>query len=562
MSDTHWERWLGMLLILAIVLCELVSGTGNLSEAKQKQNVNLRENEQMAEPSADPGEIQPQETGTPDESPAPTPVVTPTPTKSAAYVLVKPAARYKKGGQKGIRYQKVRGKKVYQITSYTTDTVCLSMSHAATYSIYGGGSRKEVKRKYVSVSSSGRVKCNSKFRDQEIPTVIQAKSKLTGEIQYIYILFKKKLSCQNGKRLSLYEKKSQTLSFNYAKKNIKFSLANKKVAAVNQKGRVTAKKKGTTYLTVKVKGSEKNQIRIRIVVKEEPWLVNDKDTLYDYNDMTADLRGLVRKYPGKASLSSLGRSYDKREIWCLRIGSAYAQKKLVIDAAVHGREWKNTQVIMRQAEEILREYNEHRERFRKVCIYIIPMDNPDGVTISQYGYQGIRNKKLQKAVKKIGHCRIWKANARGVDLNNNFPAGFSEKKKKKPNYAGYPGEKAGSEKETKALMKFIRRIRPNAVINLHSTGSVLYWNFNVEGELYQRLNNLAVKIRSFNGYRMMPKGASTNPGGGFADWLVYEQSIPSVTVETGSVACPLPHSQYRSIYKKNNEMFRWFMLKY
>lgn len=562
MSDTHWERWLEILLTLAIVLCELVSGTGNLSEAKQKQNVNLRENEQMAEPSADPGEIQPQETGTPDESPAPTPVVTPTPTKSAAYVLVKPAARYKKGGQKGIRYQKVRGKKVYQITSYTTDTVFLSMSHAATYSIYGGGSRKEVKRKYVSVSSSGRVKCNSKFRDQEIPTVIQAKSKLTGEIQYIYILFKKKLSCQNGKRLSLYEKKSQTLSFNYAKKNIKFSLANKKVAAVNKKGRVTAKKKGTTYLTVKVKGSEKNQIRIRIVVKEEPWLVNDKDTLYDYNDMTADLRGLVRKYPGKASLSSLGRSYDKREIWCLRIGSAYAQKKLVIDAAVHGREWKNTQVIMRQAEEILREYNEHRERFRKVCIYIIPMDNPDGVTISQYGYQGIRNKKLQKAVKKIGHCRIWKANARGVDLNNNFPAGFSEKKKKKPNYAGYPGEKAGSEKETKALMKFIRRIRPNAVINLHSTGSVLYWNFNVEGELYQRLNNLAVKIRSFNGYRMMPKGASTNPGGGFADWLVYEQSIPSVTVETGSVACPLPHSQYRSIYKKNNEMFRWFMLKY
>lgn len=561
MSDTHWERWLVLFLVLAIVFYELVSGTGNLSQAKQKQNVQLMENEEIAEPSADPGESQPG-VNTPTEVPTPEPTVTPEPTKAADYVLVKPAARYKKGGQKGIRYQKVKGKKVYQITSYTTDTVSLSMSHATIYSIYGGESRKEVKRKYVTVSSSGRVKCNSKFRDQEINTVIQAKSKLTGEIQYIYIHFKKKLSCKNGKRLSLYEKKSQTLSFDYAKKNLKFSIANKKVASVNKKGKVVAKKKGTTYLTVKVTGSEKNQIRIRIVVKEEPWLVNDKDTLYDYNDMTADLRGLVRKYPGKASLSSLGKSYDKRDIWCLRIGSAYAQKKLVIDAAIHGREWKNTQVIMRQAEEILREYSEHRERFRNVCLYIIPMDNPDGVTISQYGYQGIRNKKLQKNVKKIGHCRIWKGNARGVDLNNNFPAGYSKKKKQKPNYAGYPGSTAGSEKETKALMKFIRSIKPGAVINLHSTGSVIYWNFNVDGELYQKLNNLATKIRSFNGYRMMPKSASTNPGGGFADWLVYEQRIPSVTVETGSVACPLPHSQYRSIYKKNNEMFRWFMLKY
>lgn len=543
MSDAHWERWLGIILILAIVLCELVK-------------------EPAAIAGAAPGEVEPQATDTPAETPEPTPAVTPEPVTTAPYVLVNPAARYKKGGQKGIRYHRVKGKKVYQITSYTTDTVSLSMSHAASYRVYGGGSRRELKRKYVTVSASGRVKCNTKYRGQEIHTVIEAKSRVTGELQYIYIRFRKKISCDSGKRLSLYEKKSQTLSFNYAKKNLKFSLSNKKAATVNKKGKVAAKKEGTAYLTVKVRGSEKNQIRIRIVVKEEPWLVNDKDTRYDYQDMTADLRGLVHKYPGRASLSSLGTSYDKREIWCLRIGNAYAQKKLVIDAAIHGREWKNTQVIMRQAEEILREYREHQERFRNVCLYIIPMDNPDGVTISQYGYAGIRNQKLRKQVKKTGHYRIWKANARGVDLNNNFPAGFSERKKKKPDYAGYPGKKAGSEKETRALMKFIRRIRPSAVINLHSTGSVLYWNFNVEGELYQRINNLALKIRSFNGYRMMPKGASTNRRGGFADWLVYERKISSVTVETGSVACPLPHSQYRSIYNKNNRMFRWFMLKY
>lgn len=554
MSNSQWKRWMACVLLLSIVICELMSGSGIRSQARHKQEADVFE-EQAEEPTMEP-------TAVPTAEPTEVPTATPVPTPLTKYVLVNPDAKYYKGGQKGIRYKKISGEKIYHLTSYTTDTVKLTMSHASTYQIYGGGSKKEVTGKTVTVSSSGVVRCRKKKEGQAIYTIIQAKSKLTGEVQYIYINFKKNLTCRNGKRLSLYEKKSQTLSFNYGKKNLKFSIKNKKVATVNKKGQVTAKKKGTTYLTVKVRDSEKNEIKIRIVVKEEPWLVNDKNKVYDYNDMTADLRRLVHKYPGKAGLSSLGKSYDGRDIWCLRIGSAYAGKRLVIDAAIHGREWKNTQILMRQAEEILREYNEHKDRFRNVCLYLIPMDNPDGVTISQYGYQGIRNKKLQKKVKKIGHFRRWKNNARGVNLNNNFPAGFSMKKKKKPDYATYPGKKARSEKETKALMKFIQKIKPNTVLNLHSTGSILYWDFAVDEAFHNRQYQLAKKINSYNHYRMMPRNGSTEERGGFADWLVYEKKIPSVTIETGSVMCPLPHSQYPSIYKKNNKMFRWFMLQY
>ena len=208
-----------------------------------------------------------------------------------------------------------------------------------------------------------------------------------------------------------------------------FEIKNKKIASVNKNGRITAKKKGTTYLFVKVKDSDKNQCRIKIVVKEEPWIVSEKDKKYDYAEMTGDLRKIAHKYPGKTGLSSLGRTYDNREIWCLRVGNPSAAKKLVIDAAIHAREWKNTQVIMRQTEEILREYGEHRARFRSTCLYILPMDNPDGVTISQYGASGIRNAKLRKKIQKIGHFNTWKNNARGVNINNNFPAGFSADKK-------------------------------------------------------------------------------------------------------------------------------------
>lgn len=557
MRASHREKRMVCLLILSMLLCELMSGGEVRSQARQRLNVSADQPDQAESPAPD------QPVPPVDEPTAvPTAIQTPEPTVAASYILTGPKAKYCKGGQKGIRYHKISGKKIYHITSYATDTVSLKMSHATTYSVYGGGRKKEVTGRYVTVSSSGIVRCRVKKEGQNVYTIIQAKSKLTGEIQYIYIYFQKKLTCRSGSRISLYEKKSQTVSFDYGKKNLKFSVGNKKIAVVNRKGKVTAKKKGSTWLTVKVRGSQKNQVRIRIVVKEEPWLVNEKDTVYDYNDMTADLKGLVYKYPGKASLSSIGKSYDNREIWCLRIGNARAGHRIVIDAAIHAREWKNTQVLMRQAEEILREYAEYRERFRNVCIYILPMDNPDGVAISQYGYQGIRSKKLQKKVKKIGNYRRWKNNARGVNLNNNFPAGFSVKKKKKPDSATYPGKKAASEKETKALIRFIEKVRPDTVLNLHSTGSILYWAFDVDGSLYQKQYNLAKKIRSYNGYRMMPKGTSTEKRGGFADWLVYEKKIPSITVETGSVPCPLPHSQYAAIYKRNNKMLRWYMLQY
>lgn len=54
---------------------------------------------------------------------------------------------------------------------------------------------------------------------------------------------------------------------------------------------------------------------------------------------------------------------------------------------------------------------------------------------------------------------------------------------------------------------------------------------------------------------MMPKSSSTEEHGGFADWLVYEKKIVSVTVETGTVPCPLPHSQYKRFINETKRCF-------
>ena len=599
MQTEQFKKWMMVGLIIALVIVPVMGpiqgqtiradegqpGQGQTIRADEGQPGQEQTGEESSEsPSPSPSEapeipspspLAPVQTSTPNpepektpdqtETPGPTQTPDPLPTAtppSGKYVLLTPKAKYKKGKLKGIRYHKVSGKKIYRIQSYTTDTVKLELSQDTKFEVYGGKSKKEVKKKYVTVSSKGVVKCHKKGPKDEIYTLIKATSKTTQKVQYIYIVFGKKLVCHNKKTIHLYENYSEQLTFNYARSKLTFRVSDKKKAIVNKKGKITAIKKGTVYVTARVKGSLKNEIKRKIRITIEPWIVSAKDKLYDYDDMTRDLKEIKKKYANKVELMDLGESYDKRTIWCLRIGRKNASKRLFINASIHAREWLNTQILMRQTEDLLRGYRNYRKRFKNTCLYIMPMDNPDGVTIAQYGFSSIRNKKLRKICKKAGHADIWKANARGVNLNNNFPAGYKESEERNPHFMAYNGKKAGSEKEAKIMMKLVNDVKPTAVINLHSTGSILYWDFDVEDPLHEKLYEMASKIHSFNRYTMMPKTGSTSGNGGFADWIVYEKKTPSVTIETGTVPCPLPHSQYKKIYKRNYDMFLWFMTEY
>ncbi len=90
------------------------------------------------------------------------------------------------------------------------------------------------------------------------------------------------------------------------KKNCLFEIKNKKRLQVSIKtDELRRKKKGRLYLFVKVKDSDKNQCRIKIVVKEEPWIVSEKDKKYDYAEMTGDLRKIAHKYPEKQGCRAL-----------------------------------------------------------------------------------------------------------------------------------------------------------------------------------------------------------------------------------------------------------------
>lgn len=482
----------------------------------------------------------------------------------ATLALKNVGAKLYRGGQKGIRYGKIKKQKVYHISAFASDEVKLKTTQKATFKVVGGRSKKDVKRRRVTVTSDGRVRCHEKAKDQKQYAIIRATSVKSKSSIYVYIYFAPRIYAKAPAKQLVYEGKSTVLSYNYPKARIRFASSNPAVARVDRKGKVTARKRGTAVISAKVSGSDRNVAVTKIAVKEEPWLVNDKDTVYSYEDMTADLREIVKKYPGKASLLNLGASEDGRTIWCLRIGNSRAGAKLVIDAGIHAREWLNPLMVVRKSEEILRQYTEYRPALSRVCVYVVPMINPDGIAISQSGFDAIRSETLRKICKKAkSSSRTWKGNARGVNLNFNFPGGWNtEHKSKKPDGMSYPGKKAASEQETKVMMRFINGLSGvKAALNYHSMGGILYWNYNVESDaaLYERQSSLAARVNDFTKYRLMPKSISTDPNGGFGDWLIYNKKIPNVTVETGSVPCPLPHSQLKKITAENSELLNWFV---
>jgi protein MpaA len=132
-----------------------------------------------------------------------------------------------------------------------------------------------------------------------------------------------------------------------------------------------------------------------------------------------------------AALASLviGHSAQGREIRATRVGDERAPVNVLVVGDVHGNEPAGEAIVAR-----LRSVS-----LDGVAFWLVRTANPDG---------------------RAANTR---QNARGVDLNRNFPWRW----RGGPRGTYYPGAKAGSEPETKALMRLVRRVRPQLSIYYH-----------------------------------------------------------------------------------------------
>ncbi|RUS48672.1 M14 family zinc carboxypeptidase [Cohnella sp. AR92] len=275
---------------------------------------------------------------------------------------------------------------------------------------------------------------------------------------------------------------------------------------------------------------------------------------YGSGQLAKDIEKLRREYPFVVT-SVIGQSVLGKPIHALRIGDG--PFRLQANGSVHANEWITSLALMRFAEQYARACKRHApiggmpasELYRDCTLWIVPMVNPDGVDLTLEELQP--SHPLYKELLRWNHGSTrftrWKANARGVDLNDQFPAHWDEEKKRRgirgPAPRDYSGSAPLSEPEALALARFTEETDFHAVLSFHTQGEEIYWNYRgLEPACSQAW---AEQLGQASGYRPVRLEGSD---AGFKDWFIQRFRRPGFTIELGWGRNPLPLESFDELY--------------
>lgn len=284
---------------------------------------------------------------------------------------------------------------------------------------------------------------------------------------------------------------------------------------------------------------------------------------YTYAQMNADLASLAVEFPELLSISSIGKSELGKELTLAILGNKNAEKKIFVSAAIHAREHMTALYSVAQIEYMLRNPDKTcdgvsytiGELLEKTCIYVVPMSNPDGIEIVQTGVipDAFKDKYSSSP---LDIASLWKANALGIDLNNNFDAEW-DKVDKKPNasktpgYLGYKGTSPECAAESKALADFVREYDFDLVLCYHTQGSVIYWEYGDNKKVIAQSKQLAERIAASSGYILDDPGSTSVAG--LKDYVMSKLETPSLTIEFGTEAAPGPLRDFNNIWARTKD---------
>jgi hypothetical protein len=190
-------------------------------------------------------------------------------------------------------------------------------------------------------------------------------------------------------------------------------------------------------------------------------------------------------------------SFNKAEIshYNFNARETGLKKRILVIGGIHGDEHDSTTLAFAWIER-LSEIATPSNTWR-----IIPVLNPDG----------LKNKT--------------RFNANNVDINRNFPtldwdkeALFFGEKKLHRNPRRYPGPSAGSEPETKCLIKHIEDFQPDLVVAIHTP----YGQFDFDGPIGKKIHS-----------KILPWKRIGTFTGSLGRYLWDERKIPVLTIELG-----------------------------
>jgi len=219
-----------------------------------------------------------------------------------------------------------------------------------------------------------------------------------------------------------------------------------------------------------------------------------------------------QRWQGKKCI--IGYSCQGREIYALHVGDMTGRQFIAV-YAVHAREWITARLALKHA----------KIGFIRGGGWIIPLLNPDGAILSQTSRP------------------LWKANARGVDLNCNFDADWGSGRLNTRIRGGENciGDFPFSEPETIALRDFTLRVKPYVTLSFHTKGEEIYWEYGGRGD-----KSGAEILQTASGYEAKRIFGSA---GGYKDWCIQRLNIPAYTIECGSDLLTHPIKKLQQLRK-------------
>lgn len=305
-------------------------------------------------------------------------------------------------------------------------------------------------------------------------------------------------------------------------------------------------------------------------MSQQKLIINLTPSQYTYDDLEYDIGELKRICGDLISVHELCTTVDGRKVYDIILGDYSGENQILIFGAMHAREYITSQVVMRQLCECIDAVNGYKTEYKGIrtdellsgiTIHFIPMSNPDGVAISQFGMDGILTDAVKNNIISMGSgdYEQWKANANGVDLNRNFDAGWDDYiGEPQPSSDRYKGEYPGSETESEALINLTKECTFKRTISYHTCGALIYWFYKQSGEVLDKSRRFAQSISDETGY-VLDSDYTAVDAAGYKDWAVYKMGIPSITIEIGNengngIVNPVPIEYFDSIWERNKNV--------
>jgi hypothetical protein len=219
-------------------------------------------------------------------------------------------------------------------------------------------------------------------------------------------------------------------------------------------------------------------------------LIEDS-SVYKVSMIYDDVVQLMYQHSEVLSVDILGFSEFGQAIPVLKIEGKEKRldkKPVLFVANLHAREFYSSKFLMKFTNQFLLSlksdsciYKNASKYLEEYIIYIVPLANPDGLKIAQQDWKGIESHREEiSKIKRIGPYSDWKANGKGIDLNNNFDDGNFHLKhgrlfEEKPASQGHKGSFPGEAIEAKLIQNLVDSIHPLITLSFHTKGDVLFW---------------------------------------------------------------------------------------